>query len=42
MTQQEFLQDLEAFLQEWNNSEPTVWVHTSGSTGTPKTMQVEK
>lgn len=42
MTQQEFLQDLEAFLQEWYNSEPTVWVHTSGSTGTPKPMQVEK
>ena len=42
MTQQEFLQDLEAFLQEWNNSEPTVWVYTSGSTGTPKPMQVEK
>ena len=42
MTQQEFLQDLEAFLQEWQNNEPTVWVHTSGSTGTPKPLQVEK
>ena len=42
MTQQEFLQSLEAFLQEWHNDEPTVWVHTSGSTGTPKPMQVEK
>ena len=42
MTQLEFLQDLEAFLQEWHNDEPTVWVHTSGSTGTPKPMQVEK
>ncbi len=42
MTQQEFLQDLEAFLQEWHNDEPTVWVHTSGSTGTPKPLQVEK
>ena len=42
MTQQEFLQDLEAFLQEWQNDEPMVWVHTSGSTGTPKPMQVEK
>ena len=42
MTQQSFLQDLEAFLQEWHNDEPTVWVHTSGSTGTPKPMQVEK
>ena len=42
MTQSEFLQDLEAFVQEWQNYEPTVWVHTSGSTGTPKPMQVEK
>ena len=42
MTQQEFLQDLEAFLQEWHNDVPTVWVHTSGSTGTPKPLQVEK
>ena len=42
MTQEEFLQDLEAFLREWHNNEPTVWVHTSGSTGTPKPMQVEK
>ena len=42
MTQEEFLQDLEAFLREWHNDEPTVWVHTSGSTGTPKPLQVEK
>ena len=42
MTQQEFLQELEAFLQEWQNDEPTIWVHTSGSTGTPKPLQVEK
>ena len=42
MTQQEFLQDLEAFLQEWQNDEPMVWVHTSGSTGVPKPLQVEK
>ena len=42
MTQNEFLQDLEAFLQEWHNDEPTVWVHTSGSTGTPKPLLVEK
>ena len=42
MTQSEFLQDLEAFLQEWHNDKPTVCVHTSGSTGTPKPMQVEK
>ena len=42
MTQDEFLQDLDAFLKEWQNEEPTVWVHTSGSTGTPKPLQVEK
>ncbi|MBR5541931.1 MAG: AMP-binding protein [Bacteroides sp.] len=42
MTQTEFLQDLDAFLQEWQNDEPTVWVHTSGSTGVPKPLQVEK
>lgn len=42
MTQSEFLQDLEAFLDEWHNNEPTVWVHTSGSTGAPKPMLVEK
>ena len=42
MTQEKFLQDLEAFLEEWHNNEPTVWVHTSGSTGTPKPLQVEK
>ena len=42
MTQSEFLQDLETFLQEWQNDKPTVCVHTSGSTGTPKPMQVEK
>ena len=42
MTQNEFLQDLEAFLQEWHNDDPTVWVHTSGSTGTPKPLLVEK
>ena len=42
MIQTKFLQDLEAFLQEWHNDDPTVWVHTSGSTGTPKPLQVEK
>ena len=42
MTQLEFLQDLETFLEEWQNNEPTVWVHTSGSTGIPKPIQVEK
>jgi len=42
MNQSEFLQDLEAFLRQWQNDEPTVWVHTSGSTGTPKPLQVEK
>ena len=42
MNQSEFLQDLEAFLCEWHNDEPTLWVHTSGSTGTPKPLLVEK
>ena len=42
MTQTEFLQDLETFLQEWHNESPTIGVHTSGSTGAPKAMQVEK
>lgn len=42
MTQNEFLYDLETFLKEWHNEEPTVWVHTSGSTGVPKPLQVEK
>lgn len=42
MTQTEFLQDLETFLQEWHNENPTIGVHTSGSTGAPKAMQVEK
>ena len=42
MTKEKFLQDLNAFLQEWHNDELTVWVHTSGSTGTPKPLQVEK
>ena len=42
MTQQEFLQNLEAFLEEWHNDSPMLEVHTSGSTGTPKALQVEK
>lgn len=42
MTQEEFLQELNAFISEWHNDEPTIWVHTSGSTGKPKPMQVEK
>lgn len=42
MTQEDFLNDLKTFLDEWYNDEPTVWVHTSGSTGTPKPMCVEK
>ncbi len=33
---------LEAFLDEWHDSSPTVMVHTSGSTGQPKPMRVEK
>lgn len=30
------------FIDEWNNSLPTIHVHTSGSTGKPKSMVVEK
>ncbi len=30
------------FLEEWNNNEKFVTVHTSGSTGAPKAMHVEK
>lgn len=33
---------LEEFLEEWNNSSPSVHVQTSGSTGVPKPMLVEK
>ena len=33
---------LEEFLQEWNNGNDRVLVHTSGSTGTPKPLWVEK
>ena len=33
---------LEEFLEEWNNSSPSVHVQTSGSTGAPKPMLVEK
>ena len=32
----------EEFIQEWNNSLPTIQVHTSGSTGTPKQMHADK
>ena len=34
--------DLQTFLTEWHNENPTVLVHTSGSTGDPKPMWVEK
>jgi len=34
--------ELSDFLEEWNDSSPTVTVHTSGSTGTPKEMCAEK
>ena len=34
--------DLETFLAEWHDDNPTVLVHTSGSTGKPKPMYVEK
>lgn len=33
---------LEEFLNEWNNTDERVLVHTSGSTGTPKPIWVEK
>ena len=33
---------LHEFLKEWNDSSPSLLVHTSGSTGTPKPMRVEK
>ncbi len=36
------MMSLDAFIAEWNNDKPWVWVHTSGSTGKPKPMQVEK
>ena len=42
MTELEFLRELQAFMDEWQNDSPTIGVHTSGSTGTPKAMQVEK
>lgn len=35
-------QELENFLQEWDNDSPFIQVKTSGSTGTPKQMQVRK
>lgn len=34
--------DLQQFLTEWHNDNPTLLVHTSGSTGKPKPMWVEK
>ncbi len=33
---------LEEFIEEWNNGDECLTVHTSGSTGTPKAMRVEK
>lgn len=42
MTQETFLQELNAFINEWHNESSTITVHTSGSTGTPKAIQVEK
>ena len=33
---------LHEFFEEWNDSSPSLLVHTSGSTGTPKPMRVEK
>lgn len=33
---------LQEFLSQWNDSQPTLTVRTSGSTGTPKAITVEK
>ena len=38
----DFRKSLSDFLEEWNNDEPLVSVHTSGSTGAPKKLMVEK
>lgn len=35
-------EDLQHFIEEWDNSFPTLTVYTSGSTGKPKAMEVEK
>lgn len=40
--QRDFLHDIEAFKDAWQQPSPTMTVHTSGSTGKPKEMQVEK
>ena len=42
MTQETFLQELNAFINEWHNESSTLIVQTSGSTGTPKAIEVEK
>ena len=34
--------ELEEFLEQWHNDQPTIEVQTSGSTGRPKKMLVEK
>jgi len=34
--------DLQEFLAEWHDDNPTLLVHTSGSTGQPKPLHVEK
>ncbi len=36
------LQELYAFLHEWFDNQPYVWVQTSGSTGMPKRIKVSK
>lgn len=40
--QRNFLHEIEAFKQRWQQPTPTMQVHTSGSTGQPKSMKVEK
>ena len=41
-TPESFRADVETFVREWNDPEPTLVVHTSGSTGAPQPLRVEK
>ncbi len=38
----EYLQDIENFLEEWENDVDCISVKTSGSTGTPKNITLSK
>lgn len=40
--QRAFEAEAQAFINEWQNTNPTLEVHTSGSTGIPKNIVVEK